>query len=145
MKDCSICLKVIRNNYKLECNHSYCKCCIFSWGLRNYSCPMCRELMNKKEYNEIVNYYIDKKILNNITIYSIKLSVISEKELEYIKNYLNLEEYFNIYFKSSEWTKIINKIIEDERCLEIFRKMPVEEIIQFNKKKTLKIYSFSFL
>ena len=42
MCECPICYK--KANYTTECNHQFCKKCLYKWGKQ--SCPMCRRRMN---------------------------------------------------------------------------------------------------
>jgi len=47
-EDCIICTDNMENKVmiKLDCNHSFCECCILKWIKENNNCPICRKEIN---------------------------------------------------------------------------------------------------
>lgn len=41
--ECSICFTERTDKINLECNHSFCKKCLYKWFSKNNTCPCCRK------------------------------------------------------------------------------------------------------
>lgn len=51
---CSICMEVLKNGVaELPCNHYFHNDCIIPWLDRNNTCPLCRSVPAKSDYNSI--------------------------------------------------------------------------------------------
>lgn len=46
---CPICLtNSMKTSVKLSCNHYFCIICIYTWYIKNQTCPVCRKIIWKK-------------------------------------------------------------------------------------------------
>jgi|APCry1669189567_1035234.scaffolds.fasta_scaffold34263_3 hypothetical protein len=69
--------------------------------------------------------------------------MISQEEFDYITNKLELDSYYNIYFREADWKILCNKIYKDYTLLKIFRKMEFHLYKYPIPSRT--IYTFSFI
>ena len=57
--DCTICLELMFEPARLECNHAFCKECILR--LKDKFCPLCREKIDQK-----LKLVVDKELVDEI-------------------------------------------------------------------------------
>jgi hypothetical protein len=95
--ECGICLNTISNKFILECSHSFCIECIFTWLCYQQnvnSCPLCRTETNSFENESSMQYGLDKNIVQKCTQIIISLSHLSDNEQTNCLNYLSIEKNF---------------------------------------------------
>jgi hypothetical protein len=90
---CSICLDEPFVKWNLECNHSFCQKCIYTWLCKSahFDCPMCRKIINDKylKHNAWI-FGLNNKLLFKAMITIYKISSLSSEEYGIIKNEIGL-------------------------------------------------------
>jgi hypothetical protein len=86
--ECSICLDYIHVFKKLEnCNHIFCKDCIYNWLSVSPFCPYCRTQVSPDDYNLSHNYNIGHG--NLIILYTHYYSFVINEHNHHFYDYLN--------------------------------------------------------
>ena len=134
--DCSICLNKIDTNssfIKLKnCDHLYCKSCIFEWILIKNNCPYCRIGVSDNEISDACDYGILNNTHIKVNSTNIILSNLNSDEYGIIINYIKI----NDFLKKTEWKILMNKIIKDQKILNIFIKTKyIKKICYFKKNE----------
>lgn len=74
--NCSICFNIINQEIMTDCNHYFCKECLYNWFNKGHNtCPICRNNINEYKLNNLNN----KIIIINKTL-------LNENVLNYIQN-----------------------------------------------------------
>ena len=129
--ECSICYSDIKKKITLDCDHSFCKECIFTWICKcknnKLSCPLCRNCI--KDNDIITNarsYGISKKLvfLLNTTIFS--LNILTDIEYNTIKNFIYENEYLP---KKFYLTMLVNLLSQDDLISEPIMKPIINKLI----------------
>jgi len=131
-QDCGICYEPVKNKFKTECGHSFCKDCIYHWFIQNFNCPYCRkDLYNVELTTDITYFGIEKKLLAVVTDIFLDISSLGDQELEIIE-YTGIKP--NCYMTDTEW--IIKKEVLSENHPEIYLKISM--LAQKTKKNIVK-------
>lgn len=99
-KDCSICLEKIIQQDRIHfcCNQNYHFVCIKKWTDLNYTCPICRKLLDKKVLTmlrKIQNNINELKIHEEKTHHIIKTLILDHEHIKQ-KTQNNLEKISNL-------------------------------------------------
>ena len=96
-KVCTVCFDdcKVGNYRKLNCNHIFCRHCIYDWIILNPNCPCCRTHVTNDDFNVAFNYNI--KLGNIINVYSHTI---------YIPRNLNLNLQFDDWISEIKWNSI---------------------------------------
>lgn len=127
-KECSICYEEIKNKVSLECNHSFCKDCIYRWIVKAGNCPMCRTTVQYRERLDAINHNIYNGSLITITSYRFTLDQVL---------FPDFVEYTTGLFEFGEWVcrqdweilKIFFGI--DDHIYRVFRTIPLMKFIHY--------------
>ncbi len=105
---CSVCIEPFNLKIKLECSHSFCKECIYRWMVKNFTCPICRSVINDKK--DFIEYAIENRIYVRMKKYAIKLDL-NEDDLEMLSL---VGIYVGAYMNKKLWMELMrNNIIAD--------------------------------
>jgi hypothetical protein len=97
--ECSICYETVVSEVKLDCNHSFCKNCIYRWLIETQNCPYCRSEVNDC-VEEVVKYGISNKLLACVTDNIVDISSLSQDELDSI-DFFGIKTHF--FMLDDEW------------------------------------------
>ena len=104
---CSICIEPIKNMCILDCGHKFCNTCINNWisvSCPNYTCPMCRDII---EDGPIIDSSIRWGIKNGLLMLTdLHTFVITDS------NDLSVTLFFNRYINTYILEDTFNKLIE---------------------------------
>jgi len=135
MENCSICHEYIVGSYKLQCEHIFCKTCIFKWGKLKHNCAICRKKFTFEEIKDCLSYFNI-----NVEFNTIFLDTLTIPEKEYLLKYNTAS-----FFGSSDWKKLLNDIIiKDPEALAILRKTKFKRETLNGVNEIIKIYNFNF-
>lgn len=131
---CAICFTKRVNEYKTECNHSFCIECILKWSNtsilshKTSTCPVCRNLISNSSIKQELE---SKKI--NISPESIFLF----EEFIKLKGVSKLDQIIilNMDSNTSEWTTHLKDVIS-EHTYSVKRELSKEDNIHFDVIKT---------
>jgi hypothetical protein len=118
---CSICLDKPFIKEKLDCNHHFCRECIYKWICTKKSneinCPICRKYINYKylKYNAYI-YGLDNNLLYKAYITTFSLSLLSLEEYNSIKTLMEL--FKNMYLTEKKFL-----LIKDTISIDIYEKL----------------------
>ena len=90
---CSICLEEPDNKIILECEHIFCKECVFTWLCKctgDFNCPMCRKSITDEIKSVAWKYGEENKLLFRVIKNVYDTSKLNIIEYELIKNELIL-------------------------------------------------------
>lgn len=62
--NCSICMDKLENPVMIECTHTFCGKCIFTWILKNKNCPFCRTYISS--YEKLIGIVKEKKTVEEL-------------------------------------------------------------------------------
>ncbi len=119
--ECVICFNIINNNellIKTDCNHIFCKPCLYNWQKNNNNCPLCRQCLKiNNNFRDNINDTLSNtqqliientnlinsfnQIINDSTSFFLKKKyelIFDEKQLdsiEYIETKNNLKIIIN--------------------------------------------------
>ena len=102
--ECGICLNTISNKFTLECNHSFCSECVFTWLCcqKNVnSCPLCRTETSSFENASSMQYGLTKNIVQRCIQIVVPLSHLINDDS--IMEYLSIEK--KIFYELTEFEK----------------------------------------
>ena len=103
-KDCSICIDNINEEFILECNHSFCKDCIYNWLKKSQTCPLCR--------NEV-------KEVNNYGFGTSKPNIIKYKPNLYIDTSVNNQQFIEQFENNLNWNVITTNLQDYQMIIRI--------------------------
>ena len=93
---CSICLENINNKVQLDCGHTFCKKCIFTWlstcKTTSFYCPMCKTDVSDKIKSDAWDYGIENNLLYEVRVIKYNVNNISEDEYNIIRPVLLIFE-----------------------------------------------------
>ena len=134
---CSICYDEVNDKTILDCNHSFCKKCIYTWLCKctgEFNCPMCRKYITDVSLKYSAwKFGEDTKLLirSVLTIYKTDILPIDHYELikdtldMFFDREINQELFFLLEIIVNNDLKIIfNKILQTATTF--------EKLIQFN-------------
>jgi len=120
---CSICLENIVDKFILDCKHSFCKECIFTWlstcKTKYFYCPMCKIRVSRQIKSIAWEYGVNNDLLYRIRIIKYDISNISEEEYNQIKPFIYI--YENSFIIKEVIDTIILGLTPDN--FSIFKKM----------------------
>jgi len=86
---CSICLENVNDKVILDCGHTFCKKCIFTWlctcKTTGFYCPMCKTPVSEQIKSNAWDYGINNNLLYKVRIIQYNISNISEEEYKIIR------------------------------------------------------------
>ncbi len=127
-KECSICYDEIKNKVSLECNHSFCRDCIYRWVVKSGNCPMCRHQTTYRERLDAINHNIYNGSLITITSYRFSLdSVLFPDFIEYTNGLIDYETWI----PRQDWEIFKIFVGIDEHIYRVFRNMPLMKFISY--------------
>jgi len=140
---CSICIEPIRNKIKLDCEHTFCKKCLFEWMFTKRSCPLCRcRILNSSIREQFITHGIRRKIFIRLTACHINISSLPETEQDVLSFFGIFPNYFMI---EQDW-EVAKQTIDFLEELSVIRKniiMRVEDDFTYSHLKDNKtVYLF---
>ena len=123
--ECSICISPVITKLKLQCGHSFCKQCIFSWLLTKQSCPYCRCGISANETQKVINYGLDIGKIVRCTLKEIDLTKLSDFDKDLL--WVRLHDVYLLksrFISRAVYLSIIDKIINNPELSVIFEKVP---------------------
>lgn len=69
--ECIICYNNIENSQlliKTNCDHTFCKPCLYNWQKKNNNCPLCRQYLLSDNLLSVINRSISTNISDTISI-----------------------------------------------------------------------------
>jgi hypothetical protein len=127
-KECSICYDEIKDKHSLECEHSFCKECIYRWIVKAGTCPMCRKCVEYRERLDAINHYIYNGDLITITSYRFSLdTVLFPDFVEYTQDLIE----FDTYIPRQDWEVLKIFLGIDDHIYRVFRNMPLMKFVSY--------------
>jgi hypothetical protein len=102
-ENCPICLKRCKKRFTLDCEHSFCKRCIFVWMCTKFNCPICRRSINRDLEPQTIKYGLKYK---KLVMVQKKFLNISELSQEGRVLFENLGIYPGMFLHQTDWENI---------------------------------------
>jgi hypothetical protein len=127
-KECSICYEEIKDKISLECNHSFCKECIYRWVVKSGTCPMCRKCVQYRERLDAINHNVYNGNLITIISYRFTLDTILFPDfMEYVTDLIE----FDTWVSRQDWEVLKVFLGVDDHIYRVFRNMPVMKFVTY--------------
>jgi len=96
-KECSICMNTLKKNYvKLKnCDHFFCKHCIYTWITYNPTCPNCRKDVRYSEITRSLSYGVANGTIITATNYIFNINPDFGEFYDYIDTVFNMDTWFS--------------------------------------------------
>jgi len=106
--ECVICLTPIIDILTLQCNHRFCKKCIYEWiCISHNSCPLCRRVIIEEEKMCAFDWGIKNFVLSYGIEYTFGLSILSPEDQDYF-----MEETGILKYKGLSTYDLVNCLIK---------------------------------
>ena len=126
--ECSICYEEVKNKVSLECNHSFCKDCIYRWIVKAGNCPMCRRTVRYPVRLDAINHNSYNGSLITVSSYRFTLDTTLFPEfVDYVTDLIEFDEWVN----RQDWEVLKIFLGIDEYIYRIFRTLPVMKFIHY--------------
>ena len=127
-KECSICCDEINEPVKLDCNHSFCKECIYHWLVKAGNCPYCRTVVSYPRRLDAINHNIYNGKLITVTSYRFSVdTVLFPDFVEYTQDLIDFDTYIN----RNDWDYFKFFVGIDEHIYRVFRNMPRMKFVSY--------------
>ena len=147
MVDCSICMnEIVKNsnlNVKLECEHIFCKDCIYRWIVENNnssSCPCCRASISLYHHKTANIWGLTNNYLFSSVTHYYNFNVLPEIDALILITYLYSGEIIERYVMTDKEFRVIEENMKNNiNFYEIFKILKEKVII---KHKLIPVKSF---